>query len=136
MLEAFYNIKHFDWNCLKIHGRFWFNYSLSKTNILANGIRILKQNSESEYLLSHNASIWNREFLLSVMEPNENPWKNEQLGTERIRNKSENPRIYHCDYNFYLPYGIARGGAFTEYGEQLMKRLVSQEENKVKYGLE
>lgn len=136
MLEAFYNIKHFDWNCLKIHGRFWFNYSLSKTNIFADGIRILKQNSESEYLLSHNASIWNREFLLSVMEPNENPWKNEQLGTERIRNKSEDPRIYHCDYNFYLPYGIARGGAFTEYGEQLMKRLVSQEENKVKYGLE
>jgi FkbM family methyltransferase len=136
MLEAFYNVKHFNWNCLKIHNRSWFNYSLSKTNIFANGIRILKQNNDSEYLLSHNASIWNREFLLSVMESNEDPWKNEQLGTERIRNSIQDPRIYHCDYNFYLPYGIARGGAFTEYGEQLIKRLMAQEENKVKYGLE
>ena len=136
MLEAFYNIKHFNWNCLKIHNRSWFNYSLSKTNTFANGIRILKQNNDSEYLLSHNASIWDREYLLNVMEPNEDPWKNEQLGTERIRNKSQDTRIYHCDYNFYLPYGIARGGAFTEYGEQLMKRLVAQEENKIRYDLQ
>ena len=86
--------------------------------------------------MSHNASIWDREYLLSVMEPNEDPWENERLGTERIRNKSQDTRIYHCDYNFYLPYGIARGGALTEYGEQLMKRLVAQEENKIRYDLQ
>lgn len=136
MLEAFYSIKHFDWNCLKVHGRSWFNYSLNKTNFFANGIRILKQDASSEYLLSHNASIWNREFLLSVMKEGEDPWKNEQLGTERIRNQNQDPRIYHCDYDFYLPYGIARGGEFTEYGHQLIKRLIAKEENKIKYGLE
>lgn len=136
MLEAFYNIKHFDWNCIKIHNRSWFNYSLSKTNIFANGIRILKQNSDSEYLLSHEASIWNREYLLSVMQPNEDALKNAQLGTERIKNESRNPKIYHCNYNFYLTHGIAKDGALTKYGEQLVKSLITQEENKVKYGSE
>ncbi len=136
MLEAFYNLKHFDWNCIKIHDRSWFNYSLSKTNIFANGIRILKQNNDSECLLSNEASIWNREYLLSVMQPNEDASKNTQLGTERIRNKSQDPRIYHCNYNFYLPCGIAKDGALAEHGERLVKRLVTEEENKVKYGLE
>lgn len=135
MLEAFYNIKHFDWNSLKIHNRLYPGYSLSKTNIFANGIRILKQNNDSEYLFSHNSSIWNREYLLSVMEPNEDRWKNEELTSERIRNNNKDARIYHCDYGFYLPHSIARNGEMTGYGDQLMKQLTAQEENKVKYNL-
>jgi hypothetical protein len=70
------------------------------------------------------------------MQPNEDASKNTQLGTERIRNKSQDPRIYHCNYNFYLPCGIAKDGALAEHGERLVKRLVTEEENKVKYGLE
>jgi len=133
MLEAFYNIKHFDWNSLKIHNRLYSNYSLSRTNIFANGIRILKQNNDSEYLFSHNPSIWNREYLLSVMEPNEDRWKNEGLISERIRNNNKDARIYHCDYGFYLPHSIAKNDEMTEYGYQLIKQLTTQEENKVKY---
>ena len=136
MFEAFYNIKHFNWNSLKIHNRSWFNYSLSKTNIFANGIRILKQNNDSEYLLSHNASIWNREYLLSVMRPNENRWENEHLTTERIKNNNQDSKIYHCDYGFYLPHSIAANGEMTQYGCQLMRHLTAQEQNKIAYDLE
>jgi hypothetical protein len=35
-----------------------------------------------------------------------------------------------------LPCGIAKDGALAEHGERLVKRLVTEEENKVKYGLE
>ena len=53
-------------------------------------------NAASRYLMSHQVTIWDKEFLLSNLKPNENPWRNENRGTKRM--KKSNPEIYHVDY--------------------------------------
>jgi hypothetical protein len=60
------------------------------------GFRIATlDNQSSEYLMSHQASIWDKEFLMSQLEPNEHPWRNERKGTKRLRKLD--PVIYHMD---------------------------------------
>jgi hypothetical protein len=39
---------------------------------------------KSKYLVSHQPSIWRKDFLLSCLKPNEDPWKNEYEGTKRL----------------------------------------------------
>lgn len=130
--NCLYLLKHFGWNSIKVHEKIWFNYDLRKTNHFVGGKRLLKYDRESEYLLTHNAAIWNREFLLDSMIPDESPWRNELDGTERIRNGHEDPKIYHHNMNWYHQLGIQTGGKFTEFGEELNRQLVATEEIRVK----
>ena len=128
-------MKHFEWNCLKIHEKTFFNYDLEQTNYFINDKRVLKQKINSEYLLSHNACFWNKDFLLENMTENENPWKNEFEGTKRINEKYDDPKIYHLDYSWYYQYGIARNGEFTQFGLELNDLLRNREYNRTKYNL-
>ena len=41
---------------------------------------------KSKYLVSHQPSIWDREFLMSMVSQNETPWINEYEGTKRLNN--------------------------------------------------
>lgn len=133
--DSLYLMKHFDWNCLKIHEKTFFNYDLEKTNFFINDIRVLKQKNTSEYLLSHNASFWNKDFLLNNMHMNESPWKNEFEGTKRISENYDDPKIFHLDYPWYYQYGIARNGEFTQFGMELNDLLKHRELNKTIYNL-
>lgn len=45
----------------------------------------------SKYLVSHQPSIWKRDFLLKCMVAGENPWVNEYEGTKRL---NHDPSIY------------------------------------------
>src|SRR5690606_38546675 len=47
---------------------------------------ILMFASHSKYLVSHQPSIWKKDFLLSCLEPGESPWVNEYEGTKRLNN--------------------------------------------------
>lgn len=131
--ECLYLMKHFDWNSIKVHEKIWFNYNLEKTKIFVGDKRVLKYKKDSEYLLTHNAAIWNRTFLLESMIPNETPWKNEIDGTLRIRNKYEEPKIYHFDMGWYYPIGIQEGGKFLPFGNELNNQLIANEINKLIY---
>lgn len=133
--DSLYIMKHFNWNCLKIHEKTFFNYDLEKTNFFINDIRVLKQKINSEYLLSHNACFWNLDFLLENMSENESPWKNEFEGTKRISQNYDDPKIYHLDYPWYYQYGIARNGEFTQFGVELNDLLKHRELNKTIYDL-
>lgn len=42
---------------------------------------------DSKYLVSHQPSIWKKDFLLSCLEPGESPWVNEYEGTKRLNNR-------------------------------------------------
>lgn len=42
---------------------------------------------KSKYLVSHQPSIWKKSFLLECLKPNEDPWKNEYLGTQRLNHE-------------------------------------------------
>lgn len=53
-------------------------------------------NKSSKYLMSHQVTLWNKQFLKEQLLPNEDPWRNERRGTARL--KRLNPTIHHIDY--------------------------------------
>ena len=56
---------------------------------------------KSKYLVSHQPSIWRKDFLLSCLHRNEDPWKNEYEGTKRLNNTPEiqgKIAIYPCNW--------------------------------------
>jgi hypothetical protein len=61
----------------------------------------------SKYLVSHQPSIWLKDFLLSCLERGETPWQNEYKGTLRLNNKPEIRQkiaIYPCDWYAHKCY--------------------------------
>ncbi|MCX2576232.1 hypothetical protein [Pedobacter sandarakinus] len=53
-------------------------------------------NQNSDFLMSHQVTLWKKEFLLAQLHKNEHPWRNERKGTKRL--KKLNPLIHHVDY--------------------------------------
>lgn len=71
-------------------------YKTTATDTVITGLRVgVLDNEASNYLMSHQVSIWNKELLMSQLIYNEHPWRNERKGTKRL--KKLNPVIYHID---------------------------------------
>ena len=49
-------------------------------------------NNKSPYLISHQTSIWEKDFLLSTLKRDESPWQHELAGTQRL--KQRNVKLY------------------------------------------
>ncbi len=72
-------------------------YKTKATNIFIEGFNISEiNNTESKFLMSHQVTLWKKDFLLDQLFKNENPWRNEKRGSNRL--KKLNPRIMHADY--------------------------------------
>lgn len=72
-------------------------YKTIPTNIQLAGFALTKiDNKASNFLMSHQIAIWNKQVLLEQMLKNEHPWRNERRGTKRLR--ISNPEIFHIDY--------------------------------------
>lgn len=72
-------------------------YQTHSTEYFIEGFNIAKLDNEaSEYLMSHQVTIWDKEFLLAQLHKGEHPWRNERKGTKRL--KKLNPAIYQVDY--------------------------------------
>ena len=72
-------------------------YVTEPTKTFINGFNIAKlDNEKSDFLMSHQATLWNRQFLLAQMAKDEHPWRNERRGTKRL--KALDPTIFHIDY--------------------------------------
>ena len=92
--------------------------------------RLYKFNNKSPYLISHQPSIINKDFLIKTLEPNESPWENEIKGTKRLKNKKyllkclglydNNIYLYEYD-NWYK--AVVRQGKYTIEGERLREQL-------------
>ena len=54
------------------------------------------KNTESKFLMSHQVTLWKKDYLLDQLFKNENPWRNEKRGSKRL--KKINPKIMHADY--------------------------------------
>jgi hypothetical protein len=68
-----------------------------ETQFFIEGFNVAKLiNNESGYLMSHQVTLWRKDFLRNQLKPNEHPWRNERKGTKRLRQL--NPEIYHVDY--------------------------------------
>ena len=83
------------WQQVKLHSS--EVYITKPTAQFIEGFNIaIVDNKRSGYLMSHQATLWNKDFLLEQLPKNEHPWRNERKGTKRLKKK--NPVIYHIDY--------------------------------------
>ncbi|MFN6943578.1 MAG: hypothetical protein ACK4ND_01420 [Cytophagaceae bacterium] len=72
-------------------------YKVEPTGDYISGLSVSKLNNElSAYLMSHQVTLWDKEFLISQLPPKEHPWRNERKGTKRMRKR--NLEIFHLDY--------------------------------------
>lgn len=83
-----------NWMQLKLHSS--DAYKTNNTNLYIEGFNIAEINNKlSGFLMSHQISIWNKDFLINQLNKNEHPWRNERKSTKRL--KKLNPKIYHVD---------------------------------------
>jgi hypothetical protein len=94
-------------NSVKIHAKIHFyDYKLEPTEHIIKGLRMCRQDTNS--LMSHNATIWRKDYLLKYQKEGEDPWKNEDNGT--IRMKDEYKDSYHYNIHWYCQPGISDSG--------------------------
>lgn len=83
-----------NWMQLKLHSS--DAYKTKSIDLYIEGFNVAEIDNElSGFLMSHQISIWNRNFLISQLHKNEHPWRNERKSTKRL--KKLNPKIYHVD---------------------------------------
>jgi hypothetical protein len=72
-------------------------YRTEPTSHFIYGFNIAKlDNAASGFLMSHQVTIWDKDFLIAQLHKGEHPWRNERRGTKRL--KKLNPDIYQVDY--------------------------------------
>jgi hypothetical protein len=72
-------------------------YKTVPTSFEIEGFNIaMLDNQASGYLMSHQITVWDREFLIRQLYKGEHPWRNERRGTKRL--KKMDPQIFHADY--------------------------------------
>lgn len=98
-------------NSIKIHAKLHFyDYAFEKTEHFIKGQRLLKQDLKS--LMSHNATIWRKDYLLKYQAYKEDPWKNEDNGTIRMKDDAENS--YHYNIHWYCQPGCSDSGEYSQ----------------------
>jgi hypothetical protein len=71
-------------------------YHTKPTGEVINGLSVgLLDNEKSQYLMSHQISVWKKSFFIEQLKYKEHPWRNERKGTKRL--KKLDPHIYHID---------------------------------------
>ncbi|MEJ7611222.1 MAG: hypothetical protein WKF88_08605 [Ferruginibacter sp.] len=84
-----------NWQQVKLHSS--GVYKTIPTDYFIEGFNIAKiDNANSDFLMSHQVTIWNKRFLIKQLKRKEHPWRNERKGTKRL--KKANPKIIHIDY--------------------------------------
>jgi hypothetical protein len=73
-----------NWQQVKLHSS--AVYQTSPTADSIEGFVVASVDKQtSDFLMSHQVTLWNREFLLQQLRPKEHPWRNERNGTKRLR---------------------------------------------------
>lgn len=83
------------WQQVKLHSS--DVYKTIPTGTFIEGFNVSKlDNSRSDFLMSHQVTLWDKEVLLAQLHKKEHPWRNERKGTKRMR--KIDPEIYQLDY--------------------------------------
>ena len=98
---------------IKIHAVLYYynQYRLEKTEYKIRGKNVLRYSQGDNFLLSHNATIWKKDYILRHQREGENPWENEIKGSERM--SSEQHNHLHYNINWYCQPGMAEKGDFS-----------------------
>ena len=84
-----------NWQQVKLHSS--EVYKTIPTDYFIEGFNIATiDNANSDFLMSHQVTLWNKKFLIDQLKRKEHPWRNERKGTKRL--KKINPTILHVDY--------------------------------------
>jgi hypothetical protein len=71
-------------------------YRTNPTGKIFSGLQLARlDNQASRYHMSHQVSVWNRQFLISQLGKKEHPWRNERKASKRLK-KLDQP-IYQID---------------------------------------
>lgn len=94
-IELFDHAIRHDWRMVKLHSS--EIYATKSLGIYIQGFEVTELNNDaSRFLMSHQVTLWNKEFLLEQLHPGEHPWRNERRATKRM--KKSNPAIHQIDY--------------------------------------
>ena len=84
-----------NWQQVKLHSS--DVYRTIPTGQFIEGFALTKLDNEaSDFLMSHQVTLWDKNFLIAQLHKGEHPWRNERRGTKRL--KKLNPDIYQLDY--------------------------------------
>jgi len=99
-----------DADAIKIHTKlgYYNSYRLERTKYSIDGVPLLKYSPGENFLHTHNATIWNREYLLKNLADGEDPWTNEEKGS--IRMSSYDHNHYHYNIHWYSQPGVSEFG--------------------------
>ena len=99
---------------VRIHAKLFYydTYVLEPTEHFIDGKRIFK--NVGEHVLSHNATIWRKDYLLKYQMPGEDAWVNEIEGSKRM--SKDNNNNYHYNIHWYCQPGISDKGDFSQEG--------------------
>lgn len=99
---------------VRIHAKLFYydTYVLEPTEHFIDGKRIFK--NVGEHVLSHNATIWRKDYLLKYQMPGEDAWVNEIEGSKRM--SKDNNNNYHYNIHWYCQPGISDKGEFSQEG--------------------
>jgi hypothetical protein len=87
--------QQFDWKQVKLGSA--DIYKTHPTPYYIDGFNVsVLNNASSDYLMSHQVTLWNKDFLIQQLHKGEHPWRNERRGTKRL--KKLDPEIFHIDY--------------------------------------
>jgi hypothetical protein len=93
--QLFDYAKQHDCKQIKLHSA--SVYKTLVTDQFMEGFNIATiDNKASDFLMSHQVTLWKKDFLLAQLYKKEHPWRNERKGTRRL--KKLNPLIHHVDY--------------------------------------
>lgn len=93
--ELFKLTTHYKWKQVKLHSS--EVYVTHATNNFIEGFNIATvDNKKSNFLMSHQVTLWDKNFLRNQLPLNEHPWRNERKGSKRL--KALNELIVHIDY--------------------------------------
>lgn len=82
-------------DCIKLHST--PDYHTISTNLSFAGLSFTKlDNEKSDFLMSHQVTLWKKDFLMAQLQEHEHPWRNERKATKRL--KKLNSDIYQIDF--------------------------------------
>jgi hypothetical protein len=132
---------------LKLHDQTGDYKFLENAEVEVEGLSMKRLDvGKSDFILSHRASIWRKDFFLNQLILKESPWQNEMFGTQRLRKTSE--KIYMLDYlrdnekgkidspDFSHYYTVAESGKlnhFTSYFIENIKKDKLADQDMVEY---
>jgi len=93
--QLFAFAKQHDCQQIKLHSSDVYTTNQSEHFIEGLNIAVV-DNQASDFLMSHQVTLWKKDFLLAQLYKKEHPWRNERKGTKRL--KKLNPLIHHVDF--------------------------------------